>query len=162
METRQTPAAVTPFLDVVLPLPPGLDERQTALAQVALTHVPRPPRVLPPRLVLSEALQMPVLGDVFGHWPGLVVWLRRHALTGARGIGRVSRVQQAIDLFSRNTRNVWWVSFDYVVDGETYRARVRAIDADAADADNARVVPLVVDRARPHDAIVWWSALDIR
>lgn len=161
METRQTPAAVTAFVDVVLRLPPGLDARQAALAKDALSHIPRPPRVLPPRLVISEGLQLPLIGSVAGFLPGLVGRLRRDLLAGARGIGRVTRVERAMDL-QGNSRNFWWVAFDYVVDDMVWHSRVRAIDADAADADNARVVPIVVDVARPRDVIVWWSALDVR
>ena len=156
METRQTPAAVTAFVDVVLALPPGLDARQTTLARGALSNIPRPPRVLSPRLVISEGLQLPLIGSVAGFLPGLVNRLRRDALAGARGIGRVTRVERAMDL-QGNSRNFWWVAFDYVVDDELMHARVRATDA-----DNARVVPIVVDVARPRDVIVWWSALDIR
>lgn len=161
METRQTPAAVTAFVDVVLRLPPGLDARQLALAKDALSHIPRPPRVLPPRLVISEGLQLPLIGSVAGFLPGLVGRLRRDLLAGARGIGRVTRVERAMDL-QGNSRNFWWVAFDYVVDDMVWHSRVRAIDADAADADNARVVPIVVDTARPRDVMVWWSALDVR
>jgi len=161
METRQTPAAVTAFVDVVLPLPPGLDARQTALCHEALSNIPRPPRVLPPRLVISEGLQLPLIGSVAAFLPGLVHRLRRDALAGARGIGRVTRVERAMDL-QGNSRNFWWVAFDYVVDDELMHSRVRTTDADAADADNARVVPIVVDVARPRDVIVWWSALDVR
>ena len=161
VETRQTPAAVTAFVDVVLPLPAGLDARQTTLARGALSNIPRPPRVLSPRLVISESLQLPLIGSVAGFLPGLVNRLRRDVLAGARGIGRVTRVERAMDL-QGNSRNFWWVAFDYVVDDELMHARVRTTDADAADADNARVVPIVVDVARPRDVIVWWSALDVR
>lgn len=163
MADRQTPAAVVALGDVVLPLPPGLDGRQLALAQEALSHIPRAPRRLPPRLVLSEALQLPMVGSVVGLWPALVTLLRRDVLLGARGIGRVARVERALDL-EGNSRNFWWVSFEYPEPGspDLLRGRVRATDADAADADNARVVPLVVNLARPADVIVWWSALDVR
>lgn len=161
METRQTPAAVTAFVDVVLPLTPGLDARQAALAKDALWHIPRPPRVLPPRLVISDGQQLPLIGSVASFLPGLVTRLRRDALAGARGVARVARVERAMDL-QGNSRDFWWVAFDYIVDGELLHGRVRATDADAADADNARVLPLVVDVARPRDVIVWWSALDVR
>ena len=156
----QTSVAITAFVDVVLPLPPGLEPRQAAVARESLQHVPRPPRVLPPRLVISEALQVPLVGTLAGFLPGLIGRWRRDALLGARGIGRVTQVQQAVDLRG-NTRNFWWIHLEYVVADELVRSRVRATDTDAADADNARVVPIVVDLARPRDVIVWWSALDI-
>lgn len=161
MEMRQTSTAVTALSDVVLPLPEGLNDRQLQLAKAALANIPRPPRLLPPRLVSTEGFQIPVVGSVAALWPGLVQRLRRDTLQGARGIAKVHGVSREIDLRG-NSRNFFWVVIEYVVDGEPYKRSVRASEGDAADADNARVVPVVVDTARPQDVIVWWSALDVR
>jgi hypothetical protein len=61
-----------------------------------------------------------------------------------------------------NSLDLWQSSLHYIVDDESHRLDVRAAENDAADARNARVLPIVVDLARPSSLIVWWSALDIR
>lgn len=161
MPAPLTSAAVAAFGDPVLAMPAGLDERQQRLGHIALANVPPPPRRLSPRLVQAEALRLPVLGLVVRSLPGLLEWLRADALVGARGIAAVSRVTRSAHSQS-NGADVWWVELRYVVDDVVHTLAVRAAETDAADARNARIVPIVVDLARPSSLIVWWSALDIR
>lgn len=161
MPAPLTSAAVAAFGDPVLAMPAGLDERQQRLGHIALANVPPPPRRLSPRLVQAEALRVPVLGVVVRSLPGMLEWFRADVLVGARGIAAVTRVSRSAHSHS-NGADVWWVELAYVVDDVVYTLAVRVAETDAADARNARVVPVVVDLARPSSLIVWWSALDIR
>lgn len=157
----QTTMAITALGDPVLALPPGLDARQLTLGRAALANIPPPPRSLPPRLVVSEALQRPFLGRFAALVPPLVQYWCRDALVGPRGIGNVIRAEVALDPRG-NDRHFIRVEFEYVVDGDLHQGVARANETDGNDARNARVIPIVVDPANPRNVIVWWSALDVR
>jgi hypothetical protein len=162
MPVPLTSATIAAFGDPVLAMPPGLDERQSRLAHIALANIPPPPRRLPPRLVETESLRLPVIGVVGRFIPGLIQWLRADVLVGARGIADVTSVTRRAADAQGNSLDLWQVSLHYIVDDVSHRLDVRAAENDAADARNARVLPIVVDLARPSSLIVWWSALDIR
>lgn len=141
-------------------MPPGLDERQSRLAHVALANIPPPPRRLSPRLVQTEGLRLPLGVGVARFIPGLIERLRADVLVGARGIAAVTGITRAGA--RGNSQDLWSVAVHYIVDDVSHFLEVRAAENDAADARNARVLPIVVDLARPSSLIVWWSALDIR
>lgn len=161
MHAPRTSAAIAAFGDPVLAMPPDLDERQRRLARVALANIPPPPRRLPPRLVQSEAFRLPIVGGVARFIPGLMERLRADILHGARGIAEVTGVTRAASA-QGNSQDFWSVGLRYLVDDVSHTLEVRAVENDAADARNARILPIVVDLARPSRVIVWWSALDIR
>ena len=157
----RTPATVSALMDNVLSFPPGLDDRQQALGKVALANIPRPPRAIPPRLHRTQALQFPIAGLFLLLAPSLLTRLFRDLLVGPRGVARVDAVERGRDARGRQS-DFWWVRFTYLVDSVEFRSVVRAEEADANDARNAGVLPIVVDPAVPSRVLVWWSALDVR